>query len=111
MNEYVSSQPDLLLYHSQRFLQAVAALSIPVTYPCIDILCASESTLEVDQVQVIGMASELKVEDTQEDAVNECFYNMFGQGANLAMKAICKGRLVKEVTMYGIVVAAHKPGC
>ena len=34
---------------------------------------------------------------------------MFGQGLNLAMKAVSKGMLVNEVTMYGIVVAAHKP--
>ena len=55
------------------------------------------------------MASEVKVEDAAEDAVNECYYNMFGQGLNLAMKAVSKGMLVNEVTMYGIVVAARKP--
>lgn len=105
VNEYVSSQPALLLYHSHRFLKTVAALSIKVTYPCIDILCGSDSTVEFNEVHMTGMTSEVKVENVQEDAVNECFYNMFGQGAS----HFCKGMLVKKVTMYGIVVAAHKP--
>jgi len=30
----------------------------------------------------VAMAGELKVENVHDDAVNECFYIMFGQGAN-----------------------------
>ena len=108
LNEYVYSQPDLLLYHSERFLKHVSALTVKVTYPCIDVLSAEESVLVYDEVHVMGIASEVKVEDAGEDAVNECYCNMFGQGVNLAMKGVCKGMLVKQVTMYGIVVAAHK---
>ena len=108
VSEYVASQPDLLLYHSERYLNHVTTLAVKVSYPHIDVLCAEESVLDSKRVYVMGMASEVKVEDAGQDAVNECYYNMFGQGINLAMKAISKGMLVYEVQMYGIVVPAHK---
>ena len=109
VNEYAYSQPDLLIYHSQRFLATLSALSINLVHPHIDILCATEDTVEIDKLHMIAMAGEIKVENAHEDAVNECFMNMFGQATNLAMKAISDGNLVTEITMYGIVVAAHKP--
>ena len=98
VNEYAYSQPDLLIYHSQRFLATLSALSINVVHPHIDILCATEDTVEIDKLHMIAMTGEVKVET-----------NMFGQATNLAMKAISDGNLVTKITMYGIVVAAHKP--
>ena len=35
--------------------------------------------------------------------------NMFGQGTNLALKSLSSGKLVSNLKMYGIIVAAHKP--
>ena len=109
VNEYAYSQPDLLIYHSQRFLVTLSALSIKVVCPHIDILCATQDIVEIDKLHMIAMAGEVKVESAHEDAVNECFMNMFGQATNLAMKAISDGNLVTKITMYGIVVAARKP--
>ena len=35
--------------------------------------------------------------------------NMFGQGTNLVLKSLSSGKLVWNLKMYGIIVAAHKP--
>ena len=35
--------------------------------------------------------------------------NMFGQGTNLVLKSLSSGKLVSNLKMYGIIVAAHKP--
>jgi len=45
----------------------------------------------------------------RDDAVNECFFNMFSQGVNLAMRVLSSGKIVKRIKMYGITVAVHRP--
>ena len=72
----------MLLYHFQSLLKSLSALSVNVIYPQLDVFCASEEqlTLDIYIVHMIGMAGEVKVDDAKEDAENECFYNMFGQG-------------------------------
>lgn len=67
---------NLLVYHSQKCQKILSALSIKVITPQIDILCASKE-VDIDQVHMMGMGGEIKVDDAKEDAENECFYNMF----------------------------------
>lgn len=50
---------------------------------------------------------ELKVDECDAKAENECFYNMYGKAIKLATNVLSKGKVVKLVTMYGIVVAVH----
>ena len=52
-------------------------------------------------VQLVG---ELKVENINVAAENECFYNMFNEAARLALKILSSGKL----TVYSITVAAHQ---
>ena len=52
--------------------------------------------------------AELKVEDIDFAAENELFYNMFREAAKLMSKVLCKGRVVKYATIYGILVAVQK---
>ena len=54
------------------------------------------------EVELIAMAGELKVPCVGDNAINECFYNMFGQGVNLAMKSLSSGNIVKHIVIYGI---------
>jgi len=85
VNEYVNSQPDILIFYSKHHVKTVTALLLKVIYPHVDVLCDNEILVEGEEV---AMAGELKVENVRDDAINECFYNMFGQGANLALRAI-----------------------
>jgi len=106
VNEYVNSLPDVLIYHGKGYMKTINALTLQVEYPHYDILCDNKLNMEVE---LIAMAGELKVPCVGDNAINECFYNMFGQGVNLAMKSLSSGNIVKHIVMYGIVVAVHLP--
>ena len=73
----------------------------------LDILCFSEDEEAIGQLKILGFAGELKVCDISDDTDSECYYNLFGQGVNLAMKAISNGKLVQKVSMYGISFAVQ----
>jgi len=60
--------------------------------------------MKAEEVELIAMAGELKVQWVGDNAINECFYNMFGQGV---MTSLSSGNIVKRIVMYGIVVAVH----
>ena len=52
--------------------------------------------------------AELKVDhdDINASAENECFFDiMCDEAAKLVSSVLCKGNLVKNVTIYGVVVA------
>lgn len=36
------------------------------------------------------------------------FFNMFGEGIKLVLKALALGKVVSVITVFGICVAAHK---
>jgi len=109
VNEYTSSQPDLLIYHSENFAKTFRSVYVEPVYPHIDILCTSSTKQTLNEVDVSGFTAELKVDKLHDKAENECFYNMFGQSTNLAMMAITSGKVVTKLSMYGIVVAVEKP--
>ena len=109
VNEYVNSLPDVLIYHGKGYMKTINALTLQVEYPHYDILCDNKVNMEGEEVELIAMAGELKVPCVGDNAINECFYNMFGQGVNLAMKSLSSGNIVKHIVMYGIVVAVHLP--
>ena len=85
------------------------ALYLAAIKPPIDILIQDpvEDVVQ-DTVEMHGLVGEVKMEDIKEDAINECFYNMYGQCINLVMKAITNGHIVSSFTMYGIVVSINK---
>ena len=61
-----------------------------------------------DNINIKAGVAELKVNlDDIANGENECFLNMCGEAAKLVSSVLCKGTLVKNVTIYGIVVAAH----
>ena len=78
-----------------------------------DSLCSSVSSVSVniedlDSVTIVhalGCALEVKSKSIDDAGLNECFCNMFGSGTRLATMLLRMGKIVKEVTMYGIVVS------
>ena len=57
--------------------------------------------------QLQGCVSELKVcHDTA--AENKCYMNMFGETAKLTANALCKGKVVETVSIFGILEAVHQ---
>ena len=83
VNEYVKSLPGLLVYHSEKYHKNCSARMINVV-PQLDSLMMINQP-EIDKVNVTGMVAQVKVDETMEDATNESFYDMFGQGVDLAM--------------------------
>ena len=64
-------------------------------------LCDLGSTFD------IGSIAELKVDNCDTAAENEYIYIIFGKGMKLTANALSKGRIVKTVYMYGILVPVH----
>ena len=102
VNEYVRSKGDITIYHSEKFVSNRSALHLEVQH-------ANHDDNEMDEVDLKGFVTEVKVKKTTDSTENECFYNMFGQAINLAMKEICGGHLVQLINMYGIVVGIQEP--
>ena len=75
----------------------------------LDVLFQNDEQLSAEEVLITGCPGEIKVEQIRADGENKCFYNMFSQGTNLAMKAISTGSIPMETEMYGIAVAIKKP--
>ena len=110
VSEYVSSHSDLLIFHSSNFATKFNALYVQVHYPMLDVLCVGDPKEQlIDEIRVAGFISEFKMEEAKGDVENECFHSMFGQGVNLAMMEIEKGKIVSCLNIYGIVVAAATP--
>ena len=57
------STPDVLIYHGK---------IAKVHYPYVDVLCGNQLYIEGEEVEVLAMASEVKVECVHDDAVNKC---------------------------------------
>ena len=58
-----------------------------------------------------NLRASLKVCSCDTAAENECYMNMFGEAVKLTVNALCKGKIVTTVCMFGILVAAHKHQC
>ena len=67
-------------------------------------------TERVNETNLKAGVAELKV-GAVDATENELFYNMFGEAAKLASKVLCKGKMVRCITIYGIAVAVHKNRC
>lgn len=96
INKNVFCKSDFLLYH--KLHETIQALQVSV----------NDQDNDIVTVGVSGAVAELKVESFGVVAENECFYNMFGEAAKLTLQVLCKGKVVKHVKMYGIVVASHE---
>ena len=75
-----------------QFENQISAAYVTVKCPNVDILCGNQEE-RIDKVQIEAFAGEVKVEDFKDDGENECSFNMFGQGTNLALKSLSSGKL------------------
>ena len=102
INEYINCKSDILLYH-ECGVESVEALHVTLESLRLD----DQNDLP-DNINIKAGVAELKVNlDDIASGENECFLNMCGEAAKLVSSVLCKGTLVKNVTIYGIVVAAH----
>ena len=106
ISEYIDCKSDLLVYHEQFVEQeSIQALRVQV----------SQMTLESNDEDVVqsftnikaGMA-ELKVNNLDVKAENECIFNMFGEATKLTENVLSTGKIVRSVCIYGILVNAHQ---
>lgn len=102
-NEYIFSKSDLLVYHPTKCIKHVQALHVAIAKN--DVLMQRYNINKYDVIQLVG---ELKVERINTTAENECYYNMFNEAARLALKTLSSGKLIKNITVYGIIVAVHQ---
>ena len=69
---------------------------------------SEEEEEAIEQVKLLGFAGELKLSHIGDETENECFYNMFGQGVNLAMKAMLvhsiAAIIIKELMLENTMV-------
>ena len=65
--------------------------------------------LTIKKHDLVEGVAEIKVESINAAAENECFYNMFIEGVKITVKSLVAGKVIKKVTIFGIVVAAHQP--
>ena len=91
VNEYSTSKPDCLIYHEGSICrQHISALNVQV----------------MDMSRIDSLEANLPEDDSLcSFGLNKCFCNMFGSGTKLATMLLRMGKIVKEVTMYGIVVS------
>jgi len=66
------STPDVLIYHGKGHIKIIFALIAKVHYPYVDVLCGNQLYIEGEEVEVLAMASEVKVECVHDDAINKC---------------------------------------
>lgn len=102
ISEYIYCKSDILLYHeSDVEMGSIKAVQVAMSQLSIN---------EEDEItyRLQGCISELKVCSCDTAAENECYMNMFGEEVKLTANALCKGKIVTTVCMFGILVAAHK---
>ena len=63
---------------------------------------------EINKYNVMQLVGELKIENINAAAENECYYNMFNEATRLALKMLPSGKLIKKIAVYGITVAVHQ---
>ena len=92
VNEYAMSRGDLVIYKCTG-LQVKG---------CLVQLVGAET--DVEHVECLsGLVTELKIDDTSNSPVWECFHDMSAVGATLTMRVLKRGKVVDKVCMYGIV--------
>ena len=107
----MASQPDLLIFHNNN-VETLKCLYVQTGIDDDDDdddASLGDGASSLDDVKLTGFAGEFKVDEAKGDVENKCYYNMFGQGVNLALMVVEKGQIISCVNMYGIVVATHKP--
>ena len=109
INEYIHCKSDILIYHETNVECKVALEALHITVETLHLdNHDSPSDLSVDDINLKAGVAELKVDNITSSAENECFFNMFGEAAKLVSSVLCKGKIVHNVIIYGIVVATHK---
>ena len=63
----------------------------------------------LDKVETRGCTFEMKCKSTNDAAINECIYNMFGQSTRLITWALEMSKVVEKANTYGVVMAMGKP--
>ena len=107
LSEYIFCKSDILLYHTQKVeSESVVALELSFN----DLSLEPQTTPRYGSCDICASVTELKVEppDSFEAAINETYYNMFGEAVKLTVNALSKGKLVKTATIYGILVTIHQ---
>ena len=88
LNEYAASKADLVV---RRVKEKVTSLDCCIV------------SVDVPSLKCLGMVAELKISDTSNIPVWECFRNMSAIAASLALEILTCGTLVDTVSVYGIV--------
>ena len=99
INEYATSKADLVI----RKGKPVSSDRLKCAYVSVDDHhCGANCVSTVPSVS--RMVAELKIDDETTGPVWECFRNMSGVAASLALRILSQGVLVDTVTMFGLVV-------
>ena len=108
INEYASSKADLVIRNEKSILNdGLKCVYISVDDHHCGAGCDCISTLPC----VSGMVAELKIDNGTSGPVWECFHNMSGVAASLAVRVLSQGVLVDTVTMFGPVVTMEHLEC
>lgn len=108
--EFSSSKPDCLIYYGKSVFKSNTVLGMTIA---ID--SDSNSDVNIDDIDDMnvgsanGCAFEMKRENINAAAINECMYNMFGAGTKLAIRALRNEKIVDIVNMYGVVATMVDP--
>lgn len=91
LNEYAASKADLVVRRvkeNETYLDCcIVSIDVPPLTDCI------------------GMVAEMKIDDSSNTPIWECFRNMSAVAAKLALEVLTSGTLVDTVKVYGIVAA------
>ena len=100
---------DVLVFHEQHIeKESIQAMHITLIKDEVEEIETGMAQLKLDGTfDMKGSVAELKVHDCDAAAENECIYNIFGEAVKLTANALSKGRIVKTVCMYGILVSIH----
>ena len=99
INEYATSKADLVIKKGK----PVSSDRLKCAYVSVDDHhCGANCVSTVPSVS--GMVAELKIDDETTGPVWECFCNMSGVAASLAVRVLSQGVLVDTVIMFGLVV-------
>ena len=90
------------------------SMSLTLSTPISQQFSSSCESIDVEDpielgTSASGCAIEVKSFVVNNASLNECYYNMFGAGTRLATTLLQCSKIVKKVTIYGVVVSMQDP--
>jgi len=80
-------------------------LEIVMSVGCENVNIEDPIELGISIVNTSGCAVEVKNLADNNASLTECYFNMLGAGTRLATMLLQYGKIVKKVTMFGVVVS------